>query len=446
MYNLIVSGNAETWEKSHFDLDVDRFLEHTDPQIRERLRELTPTIISELTRLPTVFAYELAVGQPARVGRLRSIRQRQGTIRIEFAFDESIPPFSTEEFNRHAWDFDINKNEMYRHHWAVKDVDLMEGLRQTGLAPVRPNSQRFTFSRKTIVAAGTSLRILSHTALDHLLLEFGIEGLHAGRDVGSILARTNALVKFAIEHPSAVTAEGNTIADAIVERAVELNKFRDGQGDREALWSSLAYDGYGVRDGKIIPKNTLPSEQSAHEAAIKFSTSAPPAQLDSSAAADQKALNANDSMIPINPTVFRLPNIEMEPKLVSVMMPFDVAFGPVYAAIKESCVSAELDCKRVDDLWEDSVVIQDVFSLIWRSRIVVVDFTRRNPNVFYETGIAHTLGKPVVPIAQNEDDVPFDLRHHRFVRYLNNGEGLQNLIQKLASRLRTLTGAVASSL
>ncbi len=91
-------------------------------------------------------------------------------------------------------------------------------------------------------------------------------------------------------------------------------------------------------------------------------------------------------------------------------------------------------------MWEDATIIQDVFALIYRARIVVVDFTGRNPNVFYETGIAHALGKPVVPITQSPDDVPFDVRHHRYLRYTLDAEGLQELTLKLTSRLRTLAG------
>ena len=96
-------------------------------------------------------------------------------------------------------------------------------------------------------------------------------------------------------------------------------------------------------------------------------------------------------------------------------------------------------------MWEGTTVIQDVFSLIYQSSIVVVDFTGRNPNVFYETGIAHTLGKHVVPITQNDADVPFDLRHHRYLRYLPNTEGLQELASKLTLRLTTLAHAIAAS-
>jgi hypothetical protein len=53
----------------------------------------------------------------------------------------------------------------------------------------------------------------------------------------------------------------------------------------------------------------------------------------------------------------------------------------------------------------------------------------------YETGIAHTLGRNVIPIAQSMDDVPFDLKHHRVLVYLNNREGLNELSVQLAKRL-----------
>jgi hypothetical protein len=75
---------------------------------------------------------------------------------------------------------------------------------------------------------------------------------------------------------------------------------------------------------------------------------------------------------------------------------------------------------RADDFWEHQAVIQDIVNLIARSRIVICDCSGRNPNVFYEAGIAHTLGKEVILITQNENDIPFDLRHLRYIRYLKN--------------------------
>lgn len=142
--------------------------------------------------------------------------------------------------------------------------------------------------------------------------------------------------------------------------------------------------------------------------------------------------------IPAQPRVFRMPATPPEADLVSVMMPFAAEFDGVYQTIQRACIQSGLRCARADNIWQESEVIQDIFSLIFRSKIVVCDFTRQNPNVFYETGIAHTLGKHVIPIAQNGDDTPFDLRHHRYLTYANTPQGLELLIQTLAPRLRTL--------
>jgi hypothetical protein len=135
------------------------------------------------------------------------------------------------------------------------------------------------------------------------------------------------------------------------------------------------------------------------------------------------------------PEVFTVPEHPVERNLVSVMMPFDTSFDKVYETIQLACEHLDLDCKRADNIWINSVVIQDIFELIFCSSVVIADFSNKNPNVFYEVGIAHTLGKHVVPITQNEGDVPFDLRHHRHIKYLSNHEGLTKLEHDLVSRL-----------
>ncbi len=141
------------------------------------------------------------------------------------------------------------------------------------------------------------------------------------------------------------------------------------------------------------------------------------------------------------PTVFDIPEHEsIEPTLASAMMPFNADFDVVYSSIQEAADSVCLCCRRADDIWENPAIIQDVVSLIDRSRIIVCDCTGRNPNVFYEIGIAHTLGRDVILITQNDHDIPFDLRHLRYIRYLNNYEGRENLKESLVNRMQTLLG------
>ncbi len=54
--------------------------------------------------------------------------------------------------------------------------------------------------------------------------------------------------------------------------------------------------------------------------------------------------------------------------------------------------------------------------------------------------IAHTLGREVILITQSEHDIPFDLRHLRYIRYLNNGQGRAALVAALQGRAQTILG------
>jgi hypothetical protein len=142
------------------------------------------------------------------------------------------------------------------------------------------------------------------------------------------------------------------------------------------------------------------------------------------------------------PNVFSVPDVSLEEDLAALMMPLRAEFSPVYRAIARACKATGLRCLRADDIWEESAIVQDIFNLVFRAQVVIVDFTGKNPNVMYETG-AHTLGKHVIPISQSLDDVPFDLTHHRVLKYLSNAEGLKQLETKLAVRLRQVAPASA---
>ena len=123
---------------------------------------------------------------------------------------------------------------------------------------------------------------------------------------------------------------------------------------------------------------------------------------------------------------------------VAVMMPFDTAYDVVYEAIRSACRHHSLDAIRVDEIFGPSNVVDDVFRVIVQSRFVICDLTKRNPNVLYETGIAHARNCDVLMIVQNEEDIPFDLRHIRFVKYLPNREGYEKLQADLESSISAI--------
>lgn len=139
------------------------------------------------------------------------------------------------------------------------------------------------------------------------------------------------------------------------------------------------------------------------------------------------------------PKAFNIEPWPLEPlENVAVMMPFATAFDPVYEAVRLACGKLRLDVLRVDEIYGPTQIINDVFKTIEQSKLVISDLTGRNPNVLYETGLAHARNRDVVMIVQNEEDVPFDLRHIRYVRYLPNQQGLEKLASDLEEHIRAV--------
>ncbi len=95
---------------------------------------------------------------------------------------------------------------------------------------------------------------------------------------------------------------------------------------------------------------------------------------------------------------------------------------------------------RGDDFFGTGAVMSEIWNAICASQIVIADCTGRNPNVFYEIGVAHTVGKPVILLTQIVEDVPFDLRHIRFIKYELTRRGIQKFEEDLLATLRDEIG------
>jgi hypothetical protein len=133
MFNLLVSAGEGSWDEAAYTFGLDRFLEHTDDALKARFSSLDDEARAVLKRLPTLFAYESYVNQPARVGWIRSIQKRGRDIRITYEFDLAIPPIDAEKIDDLVRELEINNYEMNRTHWAVKAGELMKILRSAGL-------------------------------------------------------------------------------------------------------------------------------------------------------------------------------------------------------------------------------------------------------------------------------------------------------------------------
>lgn len=101
-----------------------------------------------------------------------------------------------------------------------------------------------------------------------------------------------------------------------------------------------------------------------------------------------------------------------------ILMPFvdwyDKYFNELYVpATKE----AGFEPIRADGLFSTGSVMEQIWEQIQKAKVLLADLTGKNANVFYELGLAHAIGKPVILVTGNLDDVPFDLRHLRVIVY-----------------------------
>lgn len=134
--------------------------------------------------------------------------------------------------------------------------------------------------------------------------------------------------------------------------------------------------------------------------------------------------------------IYRGRETRVETGKCAVLMPFTADWSDrVWSHyIAPTITSAGFKPTRADDLY-GSDVMEDIWSMILSSEIVVADITGRNANVFYELGVAHTLGKRVVLLTQSVADIPFDLNRYRHVIYGDNHDGYESLTRGLLAAL-----------
>jgi hypothetical protein len=119
---------------------------------------------------------------------------------------------------------------------------------------------------------------------------------------------------------------------------------------------------------------------------------------------------------------------------VFVIMPFDPSWQDLYElGIKEACRLAGATCARADEHMFLESILQRLYGEIERADLIIAEMTDRNPNVFYETGYAHGIGKPVILLTKTAADIPFDLLHYPHV--VHEGS-IITLRQSLAERVR----------
>lgn len=131
-----------------------------------------------------------------------------------------------------------------------------------------------------------------------------------------------------------------------------------------------------------------------------------------------------------------LADIHVDEKMVMCLMPFHRKFEKTKTAIADACKEMGYKFRRSDDeLIEDNTDLRkSIVRMILESRVVIAVLDGRNPNVFYEIGIAHSVGKlvlMVVNLSRENKRQEVDLLSNRLITYNNTNELKEKLVKTL---------------
>lgn len=131
MFNLMVSYLPESWDTTPYKCDRKRFLEYTEQHIKEQFQTLNLETLNKLMSFPTLFAIE-GEERDSKIGYIKKLKVRSDHILVDFKFDPVLPTLPQGTLAKMETKFDIPQFERHRTHWAIKDEDLFEELRQEG--------------------------------------------------------------------------------------------------------------------------------------------------------------------------------------------------------------------------------------------------------------------------------------------------------------------------
>lgn len=127
-------------------------------------------------------------------------------------------------------------------------------------------------------------------------------------------------------------------------------------------------------------------------------------------------------------------NLEVSRNFVFVLTPFYNEERETFDAVQMACREIGLQCLRGDEEFIKGDVFSYILERIFEARIIIANINGRNPNVFYELGIAQAIGKPTLLISKSIEDVPFDLRSQNIIIY-NSLSELNHKLINMFSRL-----------
>lgn len=127
--------------------------------------------------------------------------------------------------------------------------------------------------------------------------------------------------------------------------------------------------------------------------------------------------------------------IKVDRNLVFVLTPFHPSERRTYSAIVRGLSSFGIRVIRGDEESIKGDILSHIIVRMLSARIIIANINTRNPNVMYELGIAHALGKDVVMISNTKEELPFDVNSRRILFYSDHKDLTNKLQRELAQKI-----------
>jgi hypothetical protein len=129
-----------------------------------------------------------------------------------------------------------------------------------------------------------------------------------------------------------------------------------------------------------------------------------------------------------------LPRKPSEKRPAFVAMPYRPKWSkPVELVIKASALESDFLVEVSRNSEKPGLITSQIWNEIRKAEVVIADISYENPNVFYELGMAHALGKEVILLSQQVSRRPFDISTSRLLHYKT--EDLPSLGKRLTQAL-----------
>jgi uncharacterized RDD family membrane protein YckC len=127
----------------------------------------------------------------------------------------------------------------------------------------------------------------------------------------------------------------------------------------------------------------------------------------------------------------------MSKPLCTVLIPFDAAGQARFAALQQIGEELGFQTMRVAQYYSSGMILEEIVRSIRDAHLIIADLTRGNPNVCYEVGIAHALGKRVFLVSEEPEANRIDFGALQVCRFDGTQAGRERLSGELGSFART---------